>query len=110
MRNSISELLYLISQNVPGVVPSLGFLACYQLAVDLFPVRARATSTAVIVSVGRVASILAPFLYEAFAAWQSFYILMVILCMVTLVLTLIFLPGSPADGDMEPLCSRDKGD
>merc|ERR1719203_448972 len=101
MRNSISELLYLISQNVPGVVPSLGFLACYQLAVDLFPVRARATSASVIVSAGRVASIMAPFLYEVFPTWQAFYCLMVFLCLTTLLLTLSLLPVRPSVADME---------
>lgn len=106
-RSGPAEFLYLVLENAPSLASNLGFLACYQLSVDLFHVRSRATSAAICVSAGRLAAIVAPFIYEAMPFWQVFYIIMVGMCIVTLLMAIAFLPQKVQQEDAdEPLCAK----
>merc|ERR1740138_780990 len=80
--------MYFLAQNTPSLSCGCAFLGIYQLAVDLYPVEAASTSAAFVILIGRIGSILAPFIFEAFAAWESFYNLLSITSAITLLMTL----------------------
>jgi len=103
----VSAWSYLVMQNVPNVVQSFGFLSCYQLSLDLFHIRYRATSAAICIAAGRILAILAPFVFEAVPSWEYLYYCMVGMCMTTLIMAVWFLPDGflPEDAD-EPLCTK----
>lgn len=103
VRGFQAELLYLVSQNTPMLACALGILAVYQLAVDLFPVRARVISAGVCIAAGRVTAISAPFIFEAFAQWQHFYMLMAGLCCITSALAFMLLPSESGREELLPL-------
>jgi len=106
-RSAFAEVLYLSSQNTPMVASAMGILGVYQLAVDLFPVRSRVISAGVCIAAGRITAISAPFVFESFAHWQHFYLLMVGLCLITAGMSLSNLPNDNEAEDLLPL-TREK--
>lgn len=89
------EGLYLAAQSLPQIAASACFLGCFQLSVDLYPVRGAATSAAVCVATGRLGSILAPYVCEAMGSWQLFYGLLSVLSCASLSVTMAVLLRNP---------------
>lgn len=66
---------------------SIGFTIVYQYSVEIYPTEARVTGTAVVIAGGRLASILAPVVYEAITSiagglFEPFFYLVAALCAV----------------------------
>jgi len=100
-RGQFQEGLYLIAQNSPVLAANACFLSCFQLSVDLYPVRVAATSAAVCVATGRLGSILAPYICEAMGSWQEFYGLLSALSCISLLVTMaVFFRDLPQEAEV----------
>jgi len=105
-RTPFQNGMYFLAQNTPSLSCGCAFLGIYQLAVDLYPVEAASTSAAFVILIGRIGSILAPFIFEAFAAWESFYNLLSITSAITLLMTL-WVIRSPAPAEKLALAEKE---
>merc|ERR1719195_148181 len=94
-RTGFVTFIYYVCQNLPSVCVSCGFVAVYQLAIDLYPMQIAATSAAIIVVYGRIGSICVSYIFEIFTNWQGFYFFLAALCFLTMVMQMTLLASAP---------------
>jgi MFS family permease len=76
-----------ISSNLAYVQVAVGFVVVFQFAVDMYPTQVACTSSALVNAAGRVASFLAPALFDSIyrsVGWQYFYVLMIVFCVISI--------------------------
>lgn len=85
-RTPFLETLYYSGQYLPLLGVSLALIVTFQLSVEIYPTWVTATGSACILACGRVAAIIAPFVFEYMQFhWQNFYYTMATICGTTAV-------------------------
>merc|ERR1719161_2329491 len=92
-------------------VPSIGFIALYQLAVEIYPTCASVTGGSIIIGWGRLGSLLTPIVFEMLNQgpddWRWFMYLVAALCFSATML-LIAVNPSPLEEPWEATSLLDK--
>lgn len=77
---------------------AIGTIVIYQLSVEIYPTTAAATGGAVVIGGGRIASVIAPMMFETMREsfhWESFYYAMAATCMVAIISVAFMEPPKP---------------
>jgi len=114
-RNYFQEIIYLVSQNLPGNGSIFGFLVVYQLAVDAYPINVASTAAGIVMMSGKVGCMVSPFVFELSGDvdhFGNFYMLLAIMGILSLGLALTSMSFVPYEelvvaqtGEKTPLLS-----
>lgn len=94
-RDQFQEYIYFISQNAPNASSTFSFLIIYQCAVDIYPVQVSSSAAGLVLMIGKIGALCAPFLFTVWNQWWSFYYMLAQMAGVTLLMSLLFLRVTP---------------
>mmetsp|Transcript_47695 Transcript_47695/g.149365 ORF Transcript_47695/g.149365 Transcript_47695/m.149365 type:complete len:253 (+) Transcript_47695:2-760(+) len=97
-RAGVEVLAFNFGQVAPYICCVFGFITCNQLGVELYPPQVASTFLGLIIGVGNIGAIAAPFMFAYFDYWPHFYLFLASLSAVSLVAALSLLRFQKSEG------------